>query len=502
VGAGRSRGKRAPNRAVCHRETCVNKSIAPPPVEPRPFQVPFQTRTLQPHPFDSVVSPNPEPRTRNPEPPCNHDLRQPDDFPLFGPPQRWISNPLRLLYLQETDQLRIERGLLSRHHAEITRLERSDLSPQVGRYYVINATVDDPTERKLHVLSLRLRDIWRAARSNGSRHDVNQPASNQPEPTVTSEATSKPAPGLPHLIPSSPHPLIDSFDARSPAGIDAAAAEINSAAAAINAAAQEMNAATAVVNATSADLNAVVAVVRRRRAKCTPRGTTPSRSATHSRNRHKSARLASQKIDYGERAEHFDALGANIVDPSTGDIASSTSYDQAFRPRPSTDPAFERHPAPVAFPAARPKVRPAAALAHERARSRSGPLSAVSHRTPPIRTPRIATLAALIILLIAGAAWLAWPASGPVPSKVNGPLPGKVEGSRAFDKGAATRSTLNRSPPAVAAEPTNPATPRAPQPSRRRPPPPLAPNLLSSASGPGIGLLKNYRPLVPRPRWP
>jgi hypothetical protein len=63
------------------------------------------------------------------------DIRKPAGFPLYGPAERWISNPLQLVTLQDIDRSYAAAGLPTRHDAEIADLLASDLSPEVGRYY-------------------------------------------------------------------------------------------------------------------------------------------------------------------------------------------------------------------------------------------------------------------------------------------------------------------------------------------------------------------------------
>jgi hypothetical protein len=144
--------------------------------------------------------------------PGSPDIRQPDDFPLYGPPQRWIANPLRLLALLETDHRRIAAGLSMRHAAEIAHLERADLSPHVGRYYTVDADVDEATERHFHAVGPRIVNDWLAARASAAQSvnqsRVNEPATPQPA-TIPSDSIIKPRPvvavgGAAEHAPSTP----------------------------------------------------------------------------------------------------------------------------------------------------------------------------------------------------------------------------------------------------------------------------------------------------------
>jgi hypothetical protein len=110
------------------------------------------------------------------------DCRQPDDFLLYGPPQRWISNPLRLLALLETDRLRIASGHPTRHAAEIAHLERGDLSLNVGRYYSIHADLDEATDRHFQAVGRRLVNDWLSSRR---KRNQNNPVEGSATPADT-----------------------------------------------------------------------------------------------------------------------------------------------------------------------------------------------------------------------------------------------------------------------------------------------------------------------------
>jgi hypothetical protein len=88
------------------------------------------------------------------------DVRQIDGFPLFGPLERWISNPLRLIALQRADRRRIAAGIPAKHDAEIALLLQSDLSPQIGRYYLARSHLDESAQRNIRTVGRQLVEQW------------------------------------------------------------------------------------------------------------------------------------------------------------------------------------------------------------------------------------------------------------------------------------------------------------------------------------------------------
>jgi len=124
------------------------------------------------------------------------------DFPLFGPPERWISNPLRLIALQDADHLRRAAAQPTRHDTEIAHLEQSDLSPQTGRFYAVHAHLDDADEHRLQAVARRIVAEWSATRQapsapHASRPETvqltsNEAKSKQPDSELTTDPASSP----------------------------------------------------------------------------------------------------------------------------------------------------------------------------------------------------------------------------------------------------------------------------------------------------------------------